>query len=412
MEKSTATSPSPNELAHPGDLRWILICDPGDPRADEWRRAVRAQPGTSLAVLDYRALVAVEPAPGLVDSGAVVRFDSPGRATDIHIGLLMNGAAAAVREGGPAISEPDVAADLHRRGAIVYPRQWYLGYRRLLESVDTRLGQGAWRASDARDIALFYDKPRCHEHLRRHGIPVARSLGHVDDHDHLRSRMRDVGCTRVFVKLAHGSAASGVMAYRTSPMGDRAWTTTELVDTPHGRQPHNTRRVRRLSDVASIASVVNALAAHRLHVETWVPKAGIEGATFDLRIVAIAGMPRHVVIRRAHGPITNLHLGNQRGPGDALRRAMSQAAWSSLMATCAATARLFPRTLQIALDVAVMPDLRDHCVLEVNAFGDLLHQVTDGGASTYAAQLTAARSIIAAHRAGQPREWTLPGAPP
>lgn len=408
MERCIATSPSPNEVARPGALRWTSICDPADPRARGWRRAAGSSPGTSLALVDYRDLIAGARAPEDAHQPAVVRIDSPGRATDIHVGILMAGAADAAREGAAAIADPRVAADLHRRGAIVCPRQWYLGYRRLLETVDAQLADSVWRAGDTRDIALFFDKPRCHRHLHRHGIPVAPALGCVDDFDELRSRMRDAGCGRVFLKLAHGSAASGVMAYRTSAKGDRAWTTTELADTPAGPQPCNTRRVRRLRDLTSIASVVNALARHRLHVETWVPKAGIDGATFDLRVVAIAGTPRHVVLRRARGPITNLHLGNQRSPGDVLRRAMSETAWSSLMATCAATARLFPRTLQVALDVAVMPNLRDHCVLELNAFGDLLHGVTDGGVDTYAAQLAAARSIIDAHRAGRPREWRPP----
>ena len=44
-----------------------------------------------------------------------------------------------------------------------------------------------------------------------------------------------------------------------------------------------------------------------------MPKAGLAGHVFDLRVVVIAGRARHAVVRMSRGPMTNLHLLNRRG---------------------------------------------------------------------------------------------------
>jgi hypothetical protein len=55
---------------------------------------------------------------------------------------------------------------------------------------------------------------------------------------------------------------------------------------------------------------------------------------------------------------------------------MSEEAWSSLIQSCEAVAKLFPKSLYIALDVVVSINLKHHFILEVNAFGDLLKGVS------------------------------------
>jgi hypothetical protein len=56
-----------------------------------------------------------------------------------------------------------------------------------------------------------------------------------------------------------------------------------------------------------------------------MPKAGIDGRTFDLRVLVIAGRARHAVARLSRGPMTNLHLLNERG--DPARVARIAASW-------------------------------------------------------------------------------------
>ena len=87
------------------------------------------------------------------------------------------------------------------------------------------------------------------------------------------------------------------------------------------------------------------------------------------------------MVRLSQTPITNLHLLNQRADVERLRSRVRD--WEAVLETGRKVAALFPRTLQVALDIAFLPGLRRHYVLEVNAFGDQLHGVTHRGLTPY-----------------------------
>jgi len=135
--------------------------------------------------------------------------------------------------------------------------------------------------------------------------------------------------------------------------------------------------------------IFDELCRQEIHVEQWLPKAGLAGRTFDLRVVVIRGQVRHTVVRTSRGPLTNLHLGNRRGDLESLlaqwpaeRR---EVAWQS----CQAAAAAFPRSLYFGVDLALSPGLARHAILELNAFGDLLPGIIDRGDDTYSAELRA-----------------------
>jgi hypothetical protein len=130
-------------------------------------------------------------------------------------------------------------------------------------------------------------------------------------------------------------------------------------------------------------------------VEAWVPKAGVGGKTFDLRVVGVCGEPRFWVVRTSRTPITNLHLLNGRGEVEAVRGRMGVAGWEGLVETCRKVCGLFPKRLWVAMDVVVRSDWRAHKVVELNAFGDLLPGVMDGGEDVYGAQLSACAGAAA-----------------
>ena len=136
------------------------------------------------------------------------------------------------------------------------------------------------------------------------------------------------------------------------------------------------------------AGLIDRLCRCDVHVEEWVPKAGMHGRTFDLRVVVIGGRMRHTLMRLSRGPMTNLHLLNERRDTDALREQMGET-WQALAETAGKVAGCFPCTLHFGLDVAVAPGLRSHRVLEVNAFGDLLKGALHEGRNTYESQLQA-----------------------
>ena len=330
---------------------------------------------------------------GVVTAGGVVRIESPGKDFEVERALLARGADLADEEweGYDRLSRRECAAMHFDKGRIICPRQWYLGFRDALAAIGEQLTacppHTLMNAPD--EIASMFDKPRCHRTLFDGGIPVAPALGLVRSFSDLMAQMGEAGCRRVFVKPAHGSSASGVVAYQTDGHRHQAVTTVETATADGRLHLYNSRRLTTYRDVGDISTLIDALARGRVHVERWLPKAGLADRTFDLRVVVIGGLARHVVARTSRSPITNLHLLNKRGDVGAVRERMGEAAWADAMAACERAMRLFPRSHYAGLDLLIAPDFRRHAVLEVNAFGDLLPRVLHAGDDTYTAEVRA-----------------------
>jgi hypothetical protein len=346
--------------------------------------------------------------PDVVPPGAVVRLESPDEDFGVQRALLALGAEAAAGEPYESLPAAAVARLAFERGRLLPARQWYLGFRRALAEIERQLaGCPPHRLmSHPADVAVMFDKRACHRRLAGAGVAVPRALGPVGGFEELRAAMAAGGCRRVFVKLAHGSSASGVVAYRTDGRRHRATTTVEAVAGSGagagagagggGLRLYNSRRLRTVDDPGAIAALVDAVCRHRVHVEEWLPKAGHDGHTFDLRVVVIAGRSRHTVVRLARGPVTNLHLDNKRQGPAALRARMGEAAWAAAAGTCERAVALFERSLYAGVDLLVQPGLRRHAVLEVNAFGDLLLETLHEGRDTYSAEVLALQADGAA----------------
>lgn len=308
--------------------------------------------------------------------GTLLRIDSPGE--DAAVDELLRGAA--LGEGyAPTRVEGSAA--------------WYAGFTaalgRLAESAEQA---GARLLGDPGEIAVMFDKRRTHRLLSAAGLPVPRALDRSPSGwAGLKDQLSGAGLRRVFVKPAHSSSASGVLALELGPRGQiRATTSVELA----GGQLHNSLRVRRYTAEAEIAAVVDRLAPDGLHVEQWIPKAAQHGRPADLRVVVVAGRVTHAVVRTSRGPITNLHLGGARGDLAGVREAAGPA-WPALLELCESTAARFPRSPVIGVDVLPGSGWRRWYVGEVNAFGDLLPNLPGlpggpaEGLDTYGAQVQA-----------------------
>jgi hypothetical protein len=329
-----------------------------------------------------------------VRPGAVVRLESPGSDFAVEKALLTAGADEADAAGATRIGRRAAGQLDFDKGRIWYPRQWYLGFRVTLRLLEEQLSLCPPHVLMNRpaDVEILFDKSRCQERFARHGVPVPRGIGPVRSFEELHERMRETGCRRVFVKLNHGSSASGVAAYRTDGSRQQAVTTVEMISHRGELRLYNSRRIRTYHEPGEIARLIDALAREGVRVEEWAPKAGLDGHVFDLRVLVIAGQARHAVVRMSRGPMTNLHLLNQRGDLAAVRTQMGPAAWRAARRTCERAAAVFPESLHLGVDLLVAPDFRRHFVLEGNAFGDLLPGVRSRGLDTYAAEI---RAVIA-----------------
>lgn len=366
------------------DRPFVILGAHDDPRAEDFDSALKRAGLAPAHLIDYRDVCA-HPSRLCheLPAEALLRIESPGRNPGVTQALLAAGAAPCRAAGEPFIAADALPAD--DKGRILEPRQVYRGLGSVLDHVAAALRARPDVTSllDPGLIKLAFDKQACHAALSAASIRVPRALPPPTCFEDLIEQMRKAGLPRVFVKLRHGSAASGMVALATSPCGVAAWTTVQY-ERRRGVKLFNTRAVRRIEGAAGVAAVVDALIPLGVHVEAWVPKVGIGGAACDLRVLVVAGEPAHMVLRRSRTPFTNLHLGNERAPADALRTRMSEAAWFGLIDTCRRVGRRFADSFHVALDIAVAVDLRRHYVLEVNAFGDLLRGVHFDGLDPYA----------------------------
>ncbi len=292
----------------------------------------------------------------------------------------------------PGITHKETESLEFERGKILYPRQWYLGLCKALQIVESQLPD-CFLMNSFDDIAVMFDKPRCQAVLRDHGIPVAKGLGEIASFADLRERMTETGCSRVFIKLAHGSSASGVIAYQTNGAEHRAITTVDVVKQGNKLHLYNSRRIRLYRDVNEIGELVDELCRHRVYVERWLPKAGINGSTFDLRVVVIARRAMHSVVRLGRHPMTNLNLLGGRGNLEQVLQRIGSAGWAAIQRTCEhVMTACFPRSLYAGIDLRISPNYQHYQLLEVNAFGDLLPNVLCNGRDTYESEIVAVLS--------------------
>ncbi len=241
---------------------------------------------------------------------------------------------------------------------------------------------------DLGECLVMSDKVACHARLLEADVAVPPSLGQIGGFEALEAQMKRRGWSRVFGKPAHGSSASGVFALQTNQNRWRLQTTVEMVESGGELRLYNSRRPQILESKRDIARLVDALSRDRLIIERWLPKATTGGQAFDCRFVVVRGQVRQSVMRLSRGPLTNLHLGNDRAPLDDLRERLGEG-WRAVQDTLSRAMRVFPLSLFAGADVAFSPSLQHHAVLELNAWGDLLPGVLCEGRDSYEEEIRA-----------------------
>ena len=371
-------------------MRFVVLGNPANRRVTMFQAALAAQGLPPAAVIAWRDLV--EPgAParllGALPDNAIVRIDSAGEDEDVERALIRRGESAARAEGYVAAIDARRLELIPRElGRILYPRQQHLGFVAVLREIDAAL-RPTWRVlQPVRAIEELFDKRVTSAKWNALGIPVPEALPTVRDPDDLRAQMRAAGWPAVFVKVASSSSASCLAIFTHEGRREHAITTVE--DT--GKARYNTRRLQRLTTRRAIDRLLAFLLGEGAQIERAVPKAQLGDQYFDLRVLTIDGVAGFVVVRSAPHPITNLHLGGQRGDLDALRDRVPPESWEAAMASCLAVQRA-SGAFHVGVDLMFEPDLRAHRVIEGNAFGDLLPNLTRDGLDVYGWQIARLR---------------------
>jgi glutathione synthase/RimK-type ligase-like ATP-grasp enzyme len=378
-------------------MQFLAIGNPESRRGQLFQEAVARYQLLPAQLITYEDLLTNQTNLANFDAPHVIfRFDAPERSFEVDRQFIAAGAELEptdVHQHISASAAMELPAEL---GRIWYQRQWYLGWRHCLQTWTADL-QGRI-LNHPQDIAIMFDKVQCQQVLATAGIPVTIGLlpgRSIKNYDQLCQLMDEQNCQRVFVKLAHGSSASGVVAYERRAGIERAITTVERVVEQDSLKFYNSRRIRQYRKPTEIADIINFLAAESVQVETWLPKARIAGQEFDIRLVVIGGKACHSVIRVGNSPLTNLHLGNDRREITDLPPGLTADNWQKMLTTCERAAACFPRSFYCGVDLLIAPNLQDHYVLEMNAFGDLLQGITYEGLDTYAMEV---KMLLAEHQ--------------
>lgn len=267
-----------------------------------------------------------------------------------------------------------------RKGEVIAPLVTHLGFQSVLRDLSALFAKRpSWKLLNFPDeIDEFFDKRRTARRFHAAGIPVPDFLEEVPTSaDALLDAARERKWRQLFVKPAMGSSASGVLLVFLSSKSASIRTSLEW-DAPRW---FNNLKLSHYRTPLEVRRALDFVLAQGAQVERAIPKAKLNGAFFDCRVLCIAGEPRFVVVRQNSHEITNLHLGGWRGDLDALKAAMPREAWEAAMESCRKVARLY-RSLQVGLDLMFEPDFA-HRVIEANAFGDLLPNLTFDGLSVY-----------------------------
>ncbi|MDO7905056.1 STM4014 family protein [Paenibacillus sp. JX-17] len=336
-----------------------------------------------------------------MEHGALLRLDSPGGGFEVERLLIEYGAPD--RQGidetlyryanryDPYPLYRAAAAKLEpAEGVLHHPSQWFRGYCRLLAQLHREaaalLPAAVW-FNAPQDIADMTDKRVAQQKLEQTGISIPARLQDMDSihsYEELRAALFHQGMHRVFVKLACGSAASGVIAYQLNPVtGTEIATTTVGFESFIQRPPrfYNAGKLRRYTDPRTIATVMNWVLGHGAQVEQWVPKASVNGMAFDVRQLVLWGEAGHTVARASRTPITNLHLRTRRmTPSEA---GLDLSALGKVRKAAIQALEAFPNSSLAGVDVLLQSGSLLPYIVDVNPFGDLLYDVSYDGLGTY-----------------------------
>ncbi|MGL4346081.1 MAG: STM4014 family protein [Cellulosilyticaceae bacterium] len=232
-------------------------------------------------------------------------------------------------------------------------------------------------------IVSTLDKVGCKEKLMMAGIPTTPMLSDsVGRYDQLITLMTHERIGGVFMKPRFGAGAAGVMAYRYHPRTKQQVLYTSMV--LKGDKLYNTKQMQKLTEHKLIEPLINRSLKEPMILEKWVQKAGVNGLSYDLRVVYQYGKVDFMIARGSKGPITNLHLNNCVLDLDEI--GMSEMQRAQIQDICEKTVGCFSGLNSAGIDLLMTPGGK-LMVIEVNGQGDLIYQDIFAENSIYKSQV-------------------------
>ena len=316
----------------------------------------------------------------------LIRLEAPAESLSLERALLTLGYEDAVAA-DVSVIDPDAVKVLPTRlGEYRYPSQFYYGFSRLLQRfqiVYQKSTTAQWLA-EPEQTAFLFDKQATTELYRAQGILVADTLPVCHSLDEILERMEEREWPEVYIKHRYGSTACGMMMLRWHRQRMFAVTT---MSRRRGRW-YNSLRLEHHAHPERVKPVIDYLLKEGVQIEQAIPKMQIDGIPFDCRVVMIAGEVAFVVLRKSNKPFSNLHLGGERGTYRELQRVVDGHVLEHAWECCRKVARLH-RQFVIGIDLLFHRNGQQFVVLESNAFGDLLPNLTRQNRTVYQWEISA-----------------------
>ncbi|MCE9562759.1 MAG: STM4014 family protein [Planctomycetes bacterium] len=372
--------------------RYVLIANPGTKRCELYRSELIAFWEARGGAVDLEIVPWADVIPRVgnldhlpaFDHDAIVRMESPGK--DNHVTRLLLEAGA---RNDPAEPHRDWRALELPKGLLVRPGLLYGGFRRVLV--------GLRNAFDARPhlkptacplaIAEMFDKTATAVKLHNLGVPVPEMMSQPID---MAAVVHDLTLfydwPTAYIKLNTGSSATGIVVLHPNAPERPAFGVTTLAELDGSF--YNSRLVRRVSG-DGLQQAAQFVLDEGAIIQRGIPMAQIDGQNFDVRVVCIHGKPSAIIFRLSPNPMTNLHLGGQRGDFARCRATIPTREWLDALDHCSDAAACFDSAIA-GVDLLFERGFRRHYILEVNAFGDFFPGWTnDSGQSVHSLEIEA-----------------------
>lgn len=364
----------------------VLIAPPNSRRVTAFQQALQKIRWPIAKIISFHDVVKH---PNLlidcIEQGDIIRLETSGECSATERLLLQLGESSVVNN----IAIDDLQLE---QGEIIPSNQWYAGLNIFFRQTQKLLQQAQphYPMLDVNEGLIFFDKRKTSIHWQQQGLPTPKTItDNIENFEQLVDVLAKQKISRVFIKLAHGSAASGTMALSVTDKKTHAITTIELLQQAGQIRFYNTRRLKQYTDRHLIATMFNQLIKyHDLQIEAWIPKASYQGNIFDVRIVVINGQAQHTLIRLGKQAMTNLHLENGRGDLAQVKTSLGDH-WNAIPKLAEQAMRAFPNSLYAGLDVLITPHQHKAYLLEANTFGDFHPNTYWQGLNTYQAELLA-----------------------
>ncbi|MCP3922437.1 MAG: hypothetical protein GY714_07625 [Desulfobacterales bacterium] len=369
-------------------MKFLIIGNPESRRSILFESALRKSGVQSVDIVPHMDLLSGKTnLSKYLKPGVMIRIETSGENERVERELIRLGAS----------SEDDIlcetlTSEKYEKGLILHPRLWYKGFSEYLQRIYSCVKSFNSTVCKTEEVSFMnapeeilkmFDKSLCHKMFRENNIRTAQSLGNVASYDELQSKMLEKKIFRVFIKLRYCAGASGIVAYQWASERslESATTTVELTRKNGEVKLYNSLKIRKYTKQQDIKDIINCLCIEHVHVEKWIPKSGGSDNCFDARFVVINKKACHRIARFSSGPITNLHLGNQRKVVDSSW--ISQSIINEMEDTAEKAASLFPDSFYSGVDLILPRNSTKPVVIEINAFGDLLNNVEYKKRSTH-----------------------------